>query len=292
MEAEVGDIIRVTSSVFDITQETFKIQKMVINPDGTVGIEARQHTAATYPFVPGATIEIPPPVFKPDTFSILPLQKTTRTDVPLQVRQPSQGAVVDTSHVTTTPTVPLTENNTLPQTLIPLGGSVNTFSTFTNFGTSTTSAVTGQVASLHTQFCNFRSIKISDSQFDCSFSINPPADPTIDQLIITHYDIDSKAVRSEIIVKLNNNATEPNVCYVSNVNATSFFYFEFTGTGYSGRADDGSTGTYSAQTYRDIRTGPGSAGKSLKAVINSELQAQDFTVSTTSLTTNHNIGTA
>jgi len=293
LEAEVGDIIRVTSTVFGLTDETFKIQKMIINPDGTVGVEARQHTASIYPFVPGAQIEIPPPVFKPDNFSLTPLQKTTNTTVPLQVRQPGQTQMVNSSHSNVTPTVPATQNNTLPIPLFPTGGGV--VSAFTSaftaagFGTTTSSAVTGQSGTLHTDPCNFRLIKISNTQFDCSFFVNPPADPTVDTLFIKHFERGTKKLRTTITTQLNNNASQPNQVYIRNIDADSFLTFNFRGTAFSGTADDGSQGG-TVFSFIPLGNQPAKSGQSLEAAINSTLQAQSFATTQQNKTTNHNIG--
>ena len=294
LEAEVGDIIRVTSSVFGLTDETFKIQKMIINPDGTVGVEARQHTASIYPFVPGAQIEIPPPVFKPDNFSLTPLQKTTNTTVPIQVRQPGQTQLVNSSHSNVTPTVPVTQNNTLPIPLFQTGGGV--VSSFTSaftaagFGTTTSSAVTGQSGTLHTDPCNFRLIKISNTQFDCSFFVNPPADPTVDTLFIKHFERGTRKLRNTISTQLNNNANQPNEVYIRNIDAQSFLTFQFRGTAFSGTADDGSqVGT--VFSFISLGNQPGRSGQSLEAAINSTIQAQSFATQQQNKTTKHSIGT-
>ena len=294
LEAEVGDIVRITSSVFGLTDETFKIQKMVINPDGTVGVEARQHTASIYPFVPGAQIEIPPPIFKPDTFSLTPLQKTANPTVPLQVRQPGQTQMVNSSHANVTANISLTANNTLPLPQFPTGGGVVTSfsSAFTaaGFGTTTTSAVTGQSGTLHTDPCNFRLLKISNTQFDCSFFVNPPADPTVDILFVEHLERDTRKLRATINVPLNNNASQPNSVYIRNIDSKSFIRFRFKGTAFSGIANDGSQG---GTTFSFIGLGnaTGQSGQTLEAAINSTIQAQSFTTTQQNKTNNHSLGT-
>jgi len=65
---EVGDIIRVTDSVLDLDQVTFRVMGMTLNKNFTIGIDAVEHDATIYPHVTTEQRELPPPLFLPDTY--------------------------------------------------------------------------------------------------------------------------------------------------------------------------------------------------------------------------------
>ena len=133
-------------------------------------------------------------------------------------------------------------------------------------------------------------IKISNTQFDCSFFVNPPADPTVDTLFIRHFERDTRKLRTTITTQLNNNASQPNEVYIRNIDANSFLKFNFRGTAFSGTADDGSQGG-TVFSFTGLGNIPGSSGQSLEAAINSTIQAQSFATQQQNKTTKHSIGT-
>ena len=73
LDVEVGDIITLTDEICQLDEDTFRVVGMKLKKDLTVEIEAVEHDATLYPFVKGAQIEIPPPVYLPDFYSIIPL---------------------------------------------------------------------------------------------------------------------------------------------------------------------------------------------------------------------------
>jgi len=73
LDVEVGDIITVTDEICLLNEDTFRVTGMKLKKDLTVEIEAAEHDATLYPFVTGAQIEIPPPVYLPDFYSLVPL---------------------------------------------------------------------------------------------------------------------------------------------------------------------------------------------------------------------------
>ena len=72
LNVEVGDIIRVTDTVLDLDQQTFRVSGMKLLIDGNVDIEAVEHDAGLYPFTKGEQIELDAPLFIPDDYQIIP----------------------------------------------------------------------------------------------------------------------------------------------------------------------------------------------------------------------------
>lgn len=87
LAAEPGDIIRITSSVLDLTTQTFRITNMDFNDDGTVKVQAREHDATIYPHTQGEQIEIPAPPYLPSSYTLTPLSKAN-PEIPIQVLPP------------------------------------------------------------------------------------------------------------------------------------------------------------------------------------------------------------
>ena len=90
LAVEPGDVITVTSTVLGLSQDTFRVIGMKINTSGLIEIEAREHQASIYPFSPGNTIEVPPPVYKADNYVIEPTPQPL-PDVPKSVSPPNDG---------------------------------------------------------------------------------------------------------------------------------------------------------------------------------------------------------
>ena len=68
LNVEVGDIIRVTDTVLNLDQQTFRVVALALQTDSTVRIEAVEHDASIYPHVATAQKEIAPPLFLPNTY--------------------------------------------------------------------------------------------------------------------------------------------------------------------------------------------------------------------------------
>lgn len=68
MNVEVGDIIRVTDTILNLDQQTFRVVAMTLQTDSTVRIEAVEHDATIYPHVATAQKEIAPPLFLPNSY--------------------------------------------------------------------------------------------------------------------------------------------------------------------------------------------------------------------------------
>ena len=68
MNVEVGDIIRVTDTVLNLDQQTFRVVALALQTDSTVRIEAVEHDASIYPHVATEQKEIAPTLFLPNTY--------------------------------------------------------------------------------------------------------------------------------------------------------------------------------------------------------------------------------
>ena len=86
---EVGDVIRVTDSILQLSNATFRITGLELNPDLTVNIAAVEHDATMYPFTGGVgQLDIPPPVYLPDELNLRPRQRVIN-DPPFGIVPPN-----------------------------------------------------------------------------------------------------------------------------------------------------------------------------------------------------------
>ena len=75
LDVEVGDIIRITDTVLDLTTQTFRVVGMKLRNDQNVDIDAVEHDATMYPFTTGAQVELPANLYLPDDYIIIPTPK-------------------------------------------------------------------------------------------------------------------------------------------------------------------------------------------------------------------------
>lgn len=73
LDVEVGDIITVTDDIVGLSGDTYRVVGMKLKNDLTLDIEAVEHDATLYPFVTGEQIEIPPPIYLPDYYNLVPM---------------------------------------------------------------------------------------------------------------------------------------------------------------------------------------------------------------------------
>jgi len=100
LAVEVGDIIRVTDTILDLTEKTFRVTGLKLNNDGTVEIDGVEHDATLYPFTSGPQIELDAPLFIPDDYTIIPYTRPlppvpTSTTPPLDPDVDSAGEIVE-----------------------------------------------------------------------------------------------------------------------------------------------------------------------------------------------------
>tara|TARA_S200002703_G_scaffold100847_1_gene87198 strand:- start:512 stop:3307 length:2796 start_codon:yes stop_codon:yes gene_type:complete len=110
MNVEVGDVIRVTDTVLNLNQATFRVVAMTLQNDSTVRLEGVEHDATIYPHISTPQKEIAPQIFKPNT-------------VYNYVRTASQNAAPENYNNGTTSAPPLLTYQLAPQ--------VNEYSTAT-----------------------------------------------------------------------------------------------------------------------------------------------------------------
>ena len=77
---EVGDVIRVTDTVLQLSLDTFRVVNIQLNNDLTVAIDAVEHDATIYPATAGAQSEVPPQIFLPEELSVRPRKKDVTLD--------------------------------------------------------------------------------------------------------------------------------------------------------------------------------------------------------------------
>ena len=114
LNLEVGDIIRVTDTILQLSLDTFRIVGLQLNNDLTVAIDAVEHDATIYPATGGVgQISVPPQIFLPDELSVRPRKKDTSLQ-PLSVVPPnnpdSPVTVVDVNGDPTGATTPVLDS--------------------------------------------------------------------------------------------------------------------------------------------------------------------------------------
>jgi len=90
MDVVPGDIIRVTDDILNLSNKTFRVINMKLNVDGTISMSCTEHVATNYPYVAGPQIDIPPPVYLPESVQPGP----GKTPPPLLI-PPPPGDVLD-----------------------------------------------------------------------------------------------------------------------------------------------------------------------------------------------------
>ena len=108
LNIEVGDVIRVTDTILQLSLDTFRVVNIQINNDLTVAIDAVEHDATIYPATGGAQVDIPPQIFLPDELSVRPRKKDTtldpislvppnNPDSPITVKDPNGDPIQDSA---------------------------------------------------------------------------------------------------------------------------------------------------------------------------------------------------
>ena len=114
INVEVGDIIRVTDTVLNLSSDTFRVVDIKLNLDLSVAISAVEHDATIYPFTDSPQVEIPPALFLPDELSVRPRQRVI-ANPPIGIVPPndpdfdSAGDVAETNPLPPVIDRPITE---------------------------------------------------------------------------------------------------------------------------------------------------------------------------------------
>lgn len=68
LDVEVGDIVRVTDEILNLSQVTFRVMGITLEVAGNLKLECVEHDATIYPHVATVQTELPPPVFLPNHY--------------------------------------------------------------------------------------------------------------------------------------------------------------------------------------------------------------------------------
>jgi len=290
MELEVGDIIRVTSTVFNLSAQTFRVSKIMVNPEATVSIEAREHDATIYPFVKGNQIETKPQTYRSDFYSIVPIP-IPQPEIPVSVRAPQMPASVELTSAdfsdVVSPTVAYNVNDTLPNGID--FNAVQTVNSFNEFGTgggttallNSVTAFTGPINSSITEVSGYGIL---------NFSIQLPKDTTLDTLRIYTYSVSTGSInkRTDLTYNTVQGLSTP---YNFSIDFTDDTYFvpRFVNSSSDKEYVDGSTGSYSAIAYTDLNQ-QSTTGLNLEAALNNAIQAVDLATDPNIRETTHALG--
>lgn len=124
LNVEVGDIIRVTDTILDLDQVSFRVVTMQLQNDGNIKIDAVEHDATLYPFTTGPQVEIPAPLFLPDTYRIRPFYRQLPRN-PVNVTPifdpdyDSAGQIIENIDENSPEAPPVTSFPTIPEEIAP-----------------------------------------------------------------------------------------------------------------------------------------------------------------------------
>ena len=131
---EVGDVIRITDEILLLNNDMFRVVGIKLRNDLLVDIEAVEHDPQVYPFVTGPTVELPPSLYLPDTYSIFPLVRELPEN-PISLVPPidpdNPGIITNPPPGSSDPVDPPTAGGTGPT--LPTG-TVTFFENFQNTG--------------------------------------------------------------------------------------------------------------------------------------------------------------
>ena len=292
LELEVGDIIRITSTVFNLSQQTFRVTKLNVNADATINVEAREHDATIFPFVKTAQIETAPQQFTPSTYSIEPKQIPQPT-IPYAVRPPQLPAMVEFNSTTfpyytsATATVPLTANDVAPQSIDDVAQRAVTQFNELGTGSGTSAVLTGVTG--YTAPINASTIELTD-RGQLTFSMQSPLDPTLDTVRLYSYSVQSRKLREITTLSFNTQQAQTlPLTFTVDFDDDTYFVPRFVNSVANIEFVDGSTGSYSAFAYTNLAQ-TATTGKTLEAALNSVIQSVDLQSDPDIRTTKHNLG--
>lgn len=108
IKLEVGDVIRITDTVLNLSNDTFRVVDIKLNIDLSVDVSAVEHDATIYPFTKGAQIDLPPQIFLPDELFVAPRLQPQNPN-PLGItppNDPDKGSAGQQNNITPAPTNP------------------------------------------------------------------------------------------------------------------------------------------------------------------------------------------
>jgi hypothetical protein len=300
LDVEPGDIIRVSSEVLNLTSATFRVVNITINEDGTVQIQAREHTASVYPFVSGPQIVIPSQLYKPDNYSLVPVPKPTPS-VPISVAPPNDSEDLvsdpnlDSGGLPGFITQPVEGvNDILPDAPdLSASTSVTKFQTSSTGGDSTTALLvntSGYRWPINTDFAEGERNGVLFSEMD--FKFHPPQDQTIDTVRFYYYSVSTKLVTRIVDKPINyNNITAPQHFVLDGMNDDLYLIPRFRNSSDNREYLDGSqpVSGYGQVAYTNLKD-QYITGTNFEAALNNVLQSKDFRNDPNVRSTSHNLG--
>ena len=271
LAAEPGDIITVTSSVLNLSNDTFRITNMNFDANGTVQVQAREHDATLYPFVSSNQIVTPAKTFAPDVYNLTPISPV-QPATPIQVAPPDDPEPVITGYDSAGEPIEesaSTDNDEpVPAPDIQSQGNVlKIFETISSVGLAT-SAVPVYPGTNNIVQITRRS---SASAFD-TFSFNRPADQTIDKIRILSYNSSGVLINTtDRPIYYDGYPVLQRVSVLNPAYSVAYYELRWLNSSENKEYEDGSTGDYDAQSYVG-RFGALITGKNLTAVVNYQFQ--------------------
>lgn len=205
LDVEVGDVIRITDTVLDLSLDTFRVVGIKLRNDGNVDVDCVEHDATVYPFTTGAQVEIPPALYLPDEFYLAPLVRSLPNEPygiypPFNPGNPGQPNNPNINQ----PLPSLTVNQFTDYTKVGPKGNlmfvsfappVGTFPNVDN-GYIHTDSTMGlvywhgnaaiQAQNTYAYYGSARLILAPNDFFELNFT--PPTDATVDEILIRRYN--------------------------------------------------------------------------------------------------------
>jgi hypothetical protein len=296
LAVEPGDVITVTNSVLNLSAVAFRVTNMNFTNEGNVSIQAKEHIASIYPYVPNAQVVLPAQVYKPDNYSLTPLTKTNPAK-PISVVPPNdeEEAITDYDSALTAVTDPPAEdNNTLPQAPdITATTSVTRFrqvSRHNGIKPNSSLQVGGGYTSTYNTFLTnpeyfgglndwgwswisaFPNLGISDGvgQYTLSFEYLPPDDSALTMLRLYFYDRTSRQI-VRIADYPHTQTTQPQKIQLENIPVNTYIVVRFRNDYDNKEYLDGSVDTLPTRTYTNL-LGQSVTGHNLESELNYTLQ--------------------
>ncbi len=316
LAVEPGDIIRVSSTVLNLSNQTFRVANMEMDPDGAIVISAREHDATLYPYASNVQVEVAPTIFTPSAYNLKPIAQPT-PQTPISVAPPNDPEPIVTGVTTPDPgdSSTVTVNSTTPpstvNTILPNTSDIllqqNTVTDFINLDKNALDVLTGNTTSalhfLQSRRNNLNTRHMVNAVANTSggfvtFALQPPADQSIDTFRVYRYNRQNGSElgfqERRIIRRTNPPALSMQADFIDN-NTFLVIRYRNSQTGFMYK--DGSTFTDNipetgaapaAVTFEGIG-GVSQSGTNVDAYLNNYIQDKNF-LGVTSNQTNQDLG--
>ena len=298
LEVEPGDIIRITSDVWNLSTQTFRVTNMSFTAGGNISVQAREHDATLYPFVSGDQIEIPAQTYRPDTFILQPVSGINPA-TPISVAPPNDqedtvtDPTLDSAGAPTSTTSSSTDNDALPETK-----DLGNISSVTTFDSQSIAQFNSSNTVLTSTHCLLYNLDVENSAVNLtgsftapiaqiitgqgdgitatiSFFVKTPQTSYIDKIRFYIFDKNTKVLKETQLANITRFDTQVAVpVYLQRLTKDTYIRPKFYSTALDQEFADGSTGTYSAFSFTNLE-GTATTGKTLEAVLNNIIQTSD-----------------